>query len=65
MLRISLTHGSPYPSDPTKTNYTKLTRKMWPMVQDPHNIGSEYVPWVGEEPKLEGVEVEAVATARL
>ena len=29
------------------------------MVQDPHNIGSEYVPWVGEEPQLEEAEVEA------
>ena len=41
-----LTHGSPYPSDPTKTNYTKLDRKIWPMVDDPHGVGSEHVPWV-------------------
>ena len=41
-----LTHGSPYPSDPTKTNYTKLNRKIWPMVDDPHGVGSEHVPWV-------------------
>ena len=28
------------------------------MVQDPHNIGAEYVPWVGEEPQLEEAQVE-------
>jgi hypothetical protein len=29
LLLQGLTHGSPYPSDPTKTNYTKLERKIW------------------------------------
>ena len=40
-----LTHLSPYPSDPTKTNYKKLSRSIWPIVDDPHNIGAEHVPW--------------------
>ena len=41
-----LTMGSPYPSNPAKTPYTKITRKMWPMDDDPHGIGSPHVPWV-------------------
>ena len=53
-----LTHGSPYPSDPSKTPYTKLERQIWPMFVDPHGIGSEYVPWVGEEPGEEEEEEE-------
>lgn len=28
-----------------------------PMVQDPHNIGSEYVAWVGKEPQEDEEEV--------
>ena len=44
-----LTMGSPYPSDPTKTTYTKIERPMWPMVADPHSIGSRPVPWVRAE----------------
>eukprot|EP01051_Picozoa_sp_SAG22_P017875 SAG22_NODE_2860_length_2150_cov_2.048269_2_plen_315_part_01 len=30
---------SPYPSDPTKTEYKKLSRGIWPIVEDPHGIG--------------------------
>ena len=45
-IDTGLTHGAPYPSDPTKTNYTKLVRKVWPMVDDPHGVGSKHVPWV-------------------
>eukprot|EP01051_Picozoa_sp_SAG22_P007399 SAG22_NODE_520_length_9508_cov_1.914869_3_plen_85_part_00 len=38
---------TPYPNNPTKTDYTKLgDRAIWPRVQDPHQIGSEAVPWV-------------------
>lgn len=29
----------PYPSDPTKTRYTRLTRPIWPIVADPHQMG--------------------------
>lgn len=32
--------GSPYPNDPTKTKYRKAPRTIWPMVDDPHGIGS-------------------------
>lgn len=62
-----LTHpeGSPYPSNPHQTGYKNLERGIWPLVDDPHGIGSKHVPWVrpkgvevGEE------EVEALA-ARL
>ena len=44
-----LTMGSPYPSNPAKTPYTKITRKMWPMNDDPHGIGSPHVPWVQQQ----------------
>ncbi len=29
--------GAPYPSDPRQTNYTKLARKIWPRVENPHD----------------------------
>ena len=29
---------------------TKLKRQIWPMHVDPHEIGSEFVPWVAEVP---------------
>jgi len=29
---------------------TKLKRQIWPMYVDPHEIGSEFVPWVAEVP---------------
>ena len=41
-----LTFGSPYPSNPSLTKFTKITREIWPRVADPHGIGSEHVPWV-------------------
>ena len=28
--------GAPYPSDPRKTSYRKLSRKLWPMIDNPH-----------------------------
>ena len=37
--------GAPYPSDPQQARYVKLTRPIWPMVDDPHGIGCERVPW--------------------
>ena len=41
-----LSHVSPYPSNPTVTNYTRLgDRKIWPRERDPHGIGSPAVPW--------------------
>jgi microcystin degradation protein MlrC len=61
-----LTKGSPYPSDPSKTPYTKIKRPTWPMVSDPHGIGSAPVPWVRQEMGEAVVrEAAAVATARL
>ena len=41
----ALDAGSPYPSNPSKTPYLKLVREIWPIVDDPHGIGSEHVPW--------------------
>ena len=38
-------------ADPeAQTADTKLKRQIWPMHVDPHEIGSEYVPWVAEVP---------------
>jgi len=37
--------GSPYPSDPRKAGYKKVTRGLWPWVDDPHGTGCEHVPW--------------------
>lgn len=28
----------PYPNDPTKTRYTRLTRPIWPIVENPHEM---------------------------
>lgn len=44
----ALDAASPYPSNPTQTRYEKLTREIWPIVDDPHGIGSPHVPWVRE-----------------
>ena len=49
---------TPYPNNPSKANYTKLTRDIWPRVQDPHGIGSDAVAWVRAS-------VEALAEAKL
>ena len=57
--------GSPYPSNPHQTGYKNLARGIWPLVDDPHGIGSEHVPWVRVKAKQEvEEEVEALA-ARL
>lgn len=32
--------GTPYPNDPAKTDYRKAPRTIWPMVDDPHVLGS-------------------------
>ena len=50
---------TPYPNDPRKTAYTKLSRPIWPRVADPHSIGSKDVAWEEE------VEELADAVARL
>ena len=34
---IYVSAGSSYPSDPAATNYTKLSRPIWPRVADPHS----------------------------
>jgi hypothetical protein len=39
-----------------QTGYKNLGRGIWPLVDDPHGIGSEHVPWV--RPKGAGVEEE-------
>jgi microcystin degradation protein MlrC len=31
--------GAPYPSNPRATDYRKLTRPIWPRVEDPHGTG--------------------------
>lgn len=28
----------PYPNDPRKTAYTRLTRSVWPIVENPHQL---------------------------
>ena len=33
--------GAPYPSDPRQTNYTKLARKIWPRVENPHDHANQ------------------------
>ncbi|MFT4247750.1 MAG: M81 family metallopeptidase [Pseudomonas sp.] len=33
---IYIDAGAPYPSDPRRTPYRKLTRPIWPRVEDPH-----------------------------
>ena len=33
--------GAPYPSNPRKTNYTKLRREIWPRIEDPHGLGTQ------------------------
>jgi len=33
--------GAPYPSDPRKTNYTKLEREIWPRIEDPHGLDAQ------------------------
>lgn len=33
--------GAPYPSNPAKTDYRKLTRAIWPIVDDPHKADTE------------------------
>ncbi|BAK82494.1 M81 family metallopeptidase [Komagataeibacter medellinensis] len=30
--------GTHYPSDPLRTHYTKLSRKIWPIVENPHDL---------------------------
>ena len=40
-----------------QTGYKNLGRGIWPLVDDPHGIGSEHVPWV--RPKVAGVEETA------
>lgn len=50
---------TPYPNNPSKTDYTKLSRSIWPREADPHGIGSKAVPWHAE------VEELAEAVARL
>jgi microcystin degradation protein MlrC len=31
--------GAPYPSNPRVTDYRKMTRPIWPRVEDPHGMG--------------------------
>ncbi|MFV0475602.1 MAG: M81 family metallopeptidase [Pikeienuella sp.] len=31
----------PYPSDPARNDYTRLTRALWPMVENPHEEGAD------------------------
>ena len=35
---IYVSAPSSYPSDPAATNYTKLSRPIWPRVADPHGL---------------------------
>jgi microcystin degradation protein MlrC len=36
---IYVSAPSSYPTDPAATNYTKLSRPIWPRVCDPHGLG--------------------------
>ena len=59
--------GAPYPSNPHQTGYKKLRFPIWPLVDDPHEIGSAHVPWLRDRSKTVAEEedvVEAMA-ARL
>ena len=38
---IYVSAASSYPSDPAATNYTKLSRPIWPRVADPHGSDRE------------------------
>eukprot|EP01047_Picozoa_sp_COSAG01_P064914 COSAG01_NODE_8671_length_2702_cov_2.911256_2_plen_139_part_00 len=36
---------SPYPNNPTLTQYTKLDRPVWPRDMDPHGSGAFVISW--------------------
>ena len=36
---IYIDAGAPYPSDPRRTHYRKLSREIWPRIGDPHATG--------------------------
>ncbi len=38
---IYVSAPSSYPADPGRTNYTKLSRPIWPRVSDPHGLGEQ------------------------
>ncbi|WP_254458814.1 M81 family metallopeptidase [Xanthomonas sacchari] len=40
---IYIDAGAPYPSDPRRTDYRKLTRPIWPRAEDPHHLDATVI----------------------